>query len=143
MNVSTPTTHYFLLKYLDNLMISSNVQNLAEFYCYLAHLEGQQYLKYCPSEISLASIILAAHTLKEGELVTNNPHISRVISLQSDALGTDSLEVKWRINECMTALLKSHSNAPNCPQAAIYTRYSSSKHLQVATIPPLDTVPIL
>lgn len=142
MNVSTPTAHYFLLKYLDNIMISSNVQNLAEFYCYLALLEGQQYLKYCPSEISLASVILAAHTLKEGDFV-NSAHICQIISLQSAMLEVDTLQVRHRLNECMAALLESHSNAANCAQAAIYTRYSSSKHLHVATTQPLTTVPLL
>lgn len=131
MNVSSPTAYYFLQKYLDDLMISSNVQNLAEFYCYLALLEGQQYLKFCPSEISLASVILAAHVFNEGEII-NQPIISSVISLQSQSLGTDMYNVRERINECINYLKRSHNSSASSTQAAIHTRYSSSKHLSVA-----------
>lgn len=140
MNVSTPTAHYFLLKYLDNLKISSKVQNLAEFYCYLALIDGQQYLKFCPSEIALASVILATFTFDASDFIINS-HFTHIINLQSLALGVSVTEIKNRLNECMTLLLKSHSSSSSSAQVAIHNRYSSSKHLHVALEQPLTIVP--
>jgi len=61
--ISIPTIIYFLKRIFAYNKFSEECYHLSEYLCYLSLLEDQPFLEYHPSEIALASVILAAHQL--------------------------------------------------------------------------------
>lgn len=61
--ISTPTATFFLRQIFAYHKFPKKVYDLAEYLCYLTLLVDQPFLEYMPSEIALASVILAANQL--------------------------------------------------------------------------------
>lgn len=61
--ISLPTPTFFLRQIFAYNKFPKKVYDLAEYLCYLSLLVDQPFLEYLPSEIALASVILAAYQL--------------------------------------------------------------------------------
>lgn len=61
--ISMPTTNFFLRQIFAYNKFPKKVYDLAEYLCYLTLTIDQPFLEYLPSEIAIASVILAAHEL--------------------------------------------------------------------------------
>lgn len=68
--ISAPTTLYFLRQIFAYNKFSKEVYDLAEYLCYLSLLFDQPFLDYYPSEIAIASVILAAQELDSSANIT-------------------------------------------------------------------------
>lgn len=134
MNVSHPSTHYFLRMFTSYIRPSSQVSCLSEFLCYLSILEGETYLKFSPSEIAISSLILSSHTYSEEETLLVGDFLSQTLSVMASSTSQETDLKKTVINECITSLSNSYSLSRKHPQQAIYSRYSSSKFFSVASI---------
>lgn len=70
--ISMPTIIYFLKRIFAYNKFSEKCYHLAEYLCHLSLLSEEPFLEYYPSEIALASVILAAHQLDgQGEKITS------------------------------------------------------------------------
>ena len=147
MNVSAPTTHYFLRRLTSLMRPAANVTCLAEYLCYLSMLQGGSLLSFYPSEIAFSSLILAAHTLEEEEQLSAE-FLTQTLQSMSDSLhehedtATKS-DLQQRLNECMNVLLDLQKSAATIAQKSIHTKYSQPKYFSVANAECMETAPQL
>lgn len=86
--------------------------------CELSLLHGDTFLKFPPSEVAAASLVLARHALsRECDVTVTWPE--SLVSLTGYTC--DSLR------ECIVALQRSWRSAEDSPQQAIREKYKSSK----------------
>lgn len=147
MNVSTPTTHYFLRRLTSMTKPPATIAAMAEYLCYLSMLQGGSLLKFYPSEIALSSLILAAHTLEEEECLRNDV-LTQTLQSMTDSLREFDEEatkedVKDRLNECMSILLEVQKAAGTTAQKAAYDKYSLPKYFAVAKAECMESAPQL
>ena len=136
MNISVPTTHYFLKTFMSYVKTSSQVSCLSEYLCYLSMLEGEIFLKYRPSEVAISSLILSTYAYSEEETLLAEDFLSQTLTTMTSQprSSIEETETKDRINECIQRLSNSYSVAQSHPQQALYSRYSSPKYYSVASI---------
>ncbi|KAI1301574.1 Cyclin-A2 [Halotydeus destructor] len=130
-NVSVPTSHYFLQKFLSQLNLTEPVTHMAQYLVYLTLLDGSQFLKFWPSELALASIILAARTFSHN---LSTDVMETIYKIESEVSG-ESLEIlEHRRAVCLETLADLKRTASVHPQQAIYNKFSEDKYSGVALI---------
>jgi hypothetical protein len=147
MNVSCPTTHYFLRRLLTMSRPAPHVAALAEYLCYLSMLHGGHLLRFNPSEIALSALILSAHSLEEEDQLSPD-FLTQTLQSMSDCLRQHEPEVtkedlRLRLNECMSDLLQLQKSAGSMVQKTIQMRFSHSKYFAAANADCLATAPQL
>jgi len=145
MNVSPPTSHYFMRNFLSILPVSSQVGAMSEFLVYLTLLDEQTFLAFTPSEIELSAVILATYSFGEEDVfqgLAGGSFLGSILSCMTRV--TPGSNVKDRLSSCMEKLLASQAAASSHPQEAIFTKYSQKKYFSVAKdarilpqVPPL------
>lgn len=69
--ITVPTVVYFLRQIFAFNKFSKKVYHLAEYLCYLSLGADKPFLEYYPSEIALASVILAANQLNAAQSISS------------------------------------------------------------------------
>lgn len=152
--ISLPTVTLFLRRIFAFNKLPKRVFHLAEYLCYLSLLADQPFLEYYPSEIALASVILAAHQLDAAGNISpelrscyDKSNRSQLERRQLPA-GLKSCDIDRRVyivNENLPFCIESlraiqeiaHSRSSRVySDSAIYVRYSSDTHGSVAQLQP-------
>ena len=96
-----------------------------QYLIYLAMMEGELFLKYLPSEIASAAIMLSAKTFSLSHLLPSK--LFNNIAEVRAAYGDDNTACEKRLMTCMEELSRVHKQASDCQQQAIYTKFSSER----------------
>jgi len=88
-------------------------------------MEGELFLKYLPSEIATAAIMLSARTFSLSHLLPTQ--LFNNINEVRAAYGDDIKICETRLMTCMEELSRVHKQASECQQQAIYTKFSSER----------------
>lgn len=152
--ISQPTITFFLRQIFAYNKFPKKVYHLAEYLCYLTLIVDQPFLEYLPSEIAVASVILAAHQL---EAVDN---ISDELKNAYDQSNLDQLarrqlppglslrdidRRKYTINRdlpfCIESLItlqeQAYKRSPNLPkELSIIDIFSREERNRVSLLPP-------
>jgi len=125
-DLSGPTANVFLSQMCQLSKSEEKIQHLAMYVCELSLLHGDTFLKFLPSEVAAASLVLARHALsQECDVTVTWPE--SLVSLTGYTC--DSLR------ECIMALQRSWRSAEDSPQQAIREKYKSSKYRFVSELP--------
>lgn len=164
--ISIPTIIYFLKRIFAYNKFSEKCYHLAEYLCYLSLLADEPFLEYHPSEIALASVILAAHQL-DGQSQKITPELRSAYDRSNQAQldrrqipattipfgGYGATPKQSDIDRrafiadkdlpfCIEALREMQERAfirsskHHQTDSAIYTKFSADCHHRVALIPP-------
>ncbi|RWS21569.1 cyclin-A2-like protein [Leptotrombidium deliense] len=129
-DVSAPTAHYFLRKYLSHLQLPKHINHLAEYLCYLTLLEDFPFLRYLPSEIAICSIILAVHTYGIRG-VDFNFYKNTLLAIESNEPKNLERLITSR-QTCIEAMHKMQIFASQHSQQAIFHKFCGDKFAGVA-----------
>ena len=147
MNVSCPTIEYFLKRLIAILQPEPQVAALSEFLCSVAVMQGGDVLRFYPSEIAFACLILASHSLDQEDQLS--------IELLAQTLQTMIDSMQWskgdrckddlrkRMNDCIISVHEAQRRAPSLPQKAIISKYSMPKYFAIANAEALHEAPQL
>lgn len=131
-DLSVPTVLSFLDRYEKAADVPANLSKkfsfLTRYLCELTLQDADPHLKYLPSTLAASSVVLALHTL---DLPSWSSSLEHYTGFQQAGL-----------NDCISDLHRTFSMAPNNAQKAIREKYSESRFMGVATIPPPSTIPI-
>jgi len=141
-DVSSPTSHYFLQKYLCNLELPENVKAMAQYLVFLSLLEGEQFLKYLPSELAVSAIILAANTYSLPHLLISD-FLDIALFFESDVAEESIDTFTARRASCVAELHSMQTMAVDHAQQAIYTKFSTEKYCSVSKTSPLPLPPLI
>lgn len=141
--MSGPTSFYFLQKFLTQYNLPEYVNSMAlvssarstsqlvtlfasQYLVHLTLLSGEIFLKYHPSEVAAASVLLAANSVGLMHLV---PHkfMDSFVGTTVEASGIDHDEVKARQLMCMDEIVEVHKAAADSQQRAVYQKFSEHK----------------
>jgi cyclin A len=134
-DISSPSIHYFLKKFLTELCLPDYVEHMAQYLCYLTLVDGETFLQFYPSEIAVGAILLAAHSFALQHLISSD-FTRDTLEMEIQVSGDAEEVICSRRGACLAAIHASHLNAGSHPQQAIYTKFSSSKYQTVALVKP-------
>jgi len=125
-DLSGPTANVFLSQMCQLSKSEEKIQHLAMYVCELSLLHGDTFLKFPPSEVAAASLVLARHALsRECDVSVTWPEsLARLTGHTCDSL-----------REVIMALTRAWRQAEDSPQQAIREKYKSSKYRFVAELP--------
>jgi len=128
-DLSAPTANVFLSQMCQLSQSEEKIQHLAMFLCELSLVQGDIFLKFPPSEVAAASLVLARLSLSlECEVTVTWPeHLATLTGYSCDTL-----------RECVMALQRTWRLAEASQQQAIREKYKSSKYRFVADLPVPD-----
>jgi cyclin A len=112
-DLSVPTSLVFTNSYAVMNDVPDKVKYMAMYFCELALLETDPYLKFAPSQISAAALALARYTLD--------------LPIWSKSLETNTGYSLKDLKEIVIALNKSHTIAKTAQQQAIQEKYKHNK----------------
>ena len=135
MNISSPTSLYFIKTFLSCVKCSSQVVSLSQYLCFISMLEGESYLIFTPSEIAMSCLLLSSRAFSEEESLLADPFFHETLTTMIKTSNYDhDLVTQDKMNECMRRLSHSYSKADKHAQQAIFTRFSTHKFYSVASI---------
>jgi cyclin A len=125
-DLSGPTANVFLSQMCQLSKSEEKIQHLAMYVCELSLLHGDTFLKFPPSEVAAASLVLARHALsRECDVSVTWPE--SLVTLTGYTCDT--------LRECIMALQRTWRAAEDSPQQAIREKYKSSKYRFVSDLP--------
>ncbi|KAH9362975.1 hypothetical protein HPB48_014243 [Haemaphysalis longicornis] len=126
-NICAPTIYYFLRRFGEVSKAPAGVRLLAQYFCELALLDDDPYLRFPPSLIAGAALSLANHTLDR------QPWGRELAECSGYQVA--------HFQECLPCLHTSLSNAPNRSQKAIRNKFNTGRYLYVASLKPSTSLP--
>ncbi|KAH9360582.1 hypothetical protein HPB48_012931 [Haemaphysalis longicornis] len=126
-DIGAPTVYFFLRCFAQVSQAPDRVRLLAQYFCELALLDDDPYLRFPPSVIAGAALCLANHTL-------DRQPWGRELAEYS------GYEVA-HFQECLSFLQKSASHAPSRSQQAVRNKFNATKYLHVSSLKPSPSIP--
>ncbi|XP_007951482.1 cyclin-A1 [Orycteropus afer afer] len=127
-DLTVPTTHQFLLQYLQRQGVCVRTESLAKYVAELSLLEADPFLKYLPSLIAAAAYCLANYTINR--------------SFWPEALAAFTGYSLSEIGPCLSELHRACLDMPRRPQQAIREKYKASKYMQASLLEPPAVLPL-
>lgn len=116
-DLSVPTTHLFISKIIESVPgpreEKAKIESLANYLSELALVEGQNFLRYCPSLLAASCVAMARHTLN--------------LPVWPDNIATRAGYSLDELKECFMSLHGLFSKAESHPQQAVRDKYKDSK----------------
>lgn len=125
-DLSGPTAIEFLSQMCQLTNSEEKIQHLAMYVCELSLMHGDTFLKYPPSVVAAAGLVLARHALSR--------ECNAAVTWPEDMASLTGYTCAG-LSECVTELGGAWAAAEDSPHQAIREKYKTAKYRFVAEIP--------
>lgn len=121
-DLSVPTAHLFVSKMCQMIPTEDKVRSLALYLSEMSLVDGENFLRFPPSQVGGAAVALSRHTLG--------------LEAWPELLATQAGYQVEDLKECLVALHVLFSQAETAPQQAVRDKYRATKYHCVSELSP-------